>query len=73
MNRASNVPVVLYHANGKEIRHINQKATPPIDNLFVSLGTYDFEESGVVEITNTATDGYVVADAVVFIPAEMKP
>ena len=72
-NRASNVPVVLYHANGKEIRHINQKATPPIDNLFVSLGTYDFEESGVVEITNTATDGYVVADAVVFIPAEMKP
>ena len=73
VNRASNVPVVLYHANGKEIRHINQKATPPIDNLFVSLGTYDFEESGVVEITNTATDGYVVADAVVFIPAEMKP
>jgi len=72
-NRASNVPVVLYHANGKEIRHINQKATPPIDNLFVSLGTYDFEELGVVEITNTATDGYVVADAVVFIPAEMKP
>lgn len=72
-NRASNVPVVLYHKNGQEIKHINQKATPPIDNLFVSLGTYDFKESGVVEITTTATDGYVVADAVVFIPANLKP
>jgi hypothetical protein len=64
---------VLYHKNGQEIKHINQKATPPIDNLFVSLGTYDFKESGVVEITTTATDGYVVADAVVFIPANLKP
>ena len=73
VNRASNVPVVLYHAHGKEIRHVDQKVTPPIDNLFVSLGTYDFKGSGVVEITTTGTDGYVVADAIVFIPAVNKP
>ena len=47
--------------------------TPPIDNLFVSLGTYDFKGSGVIEITTTGTDGYVVADAIVFIPAVKKP
>jgi len=72
-NRASNVPVVLYHAHGKEIRHINQKVAPPIDNLFMSLGTYDFKGSGVIEMRTTGTDGYVVADAVVFIPAVKKP
>ncbi len=72
-NRASNVPVTLYHAHGKETRQINQKKPPPIDNLFLSIGTYDFDGLGVVEIANTGTDGYVIADAVVFIPTLKKP
>jgi len=39
----------------------------------MSLGTYDFKGSGVIEMRTTGTDGYVVADAVVFIPAVKKP
>lgn len=72
-NRASNVPVVLYHAHGKETHLINQQTPPPIDNLFLSLGVYDFDGVGVLEMTNTGTDGYVIADAVVFIPKPKEP
>ena len=50
-----------------------KKSPPPIDNLFLSIGTYDFDGLGVVEIANTGTDGYVIADAVVFIPTLKKP
>ena len=39
-NRASNVPVTINHQDGVETRIVNQSQDPPIDNLFVSLGTY---------------------------------
>src|SRR5690606_37975624 len=41
-NRASNVPVEVISANGSKTVTVNQKTVPPIENLFVSLGTYEF-------------------------------
>ena len=69
-NRASNVPVTIEHAGGVATKTINQRNPPAIDGLYVSLGTYTFNNSGTVHITNTDTDGHVIADAVVFLPVE---
>lgn len=73
-NRASNVPVTIHHAGGDTTVTVNQKQTPPIDKLFVSLGKFRFEagQAGWVEITNQGTDGYVIADAIQFIPLGAK-
>ncbi|MDG2391757.1 MAG: FAD-dependent oxidoreductase [Planctomycetaceae bacterium] len=65
-NRASNV-LVLIESEGsqKEVR-VNQKKKPPIDDLFVSVGTFTFAKGqpAVVVISNEGADGYVIADAV---------
>lgn len=69
-NRASNVPVMIEHAAGKNMVLVNQKKTPPIDGLFLSLGTFLFtdEKPAVVTISNEATDGIVGADVVQLLP-----
>lgn len=65
-NRASNVPVIVHHASGRKTVVVNQKKVPPIDKVFVSLGEFDFtsDTPAAVTISNQATDGYVIADAV---------
>ncbi|MCP5559515.1 MAG: FAD-dependent oxidoreductase [Verrucomicrobiaceae bacterium] len=65
-NRASNVPVRIQHADGEKMIRVNQKKTPPIDKIFLSLGVFRFEESKPATITveNSDTDGIVGADAV---------
>ena len=65
-NRATNVPVVIRHADGVTRRQINQQTPPPRDGLFVSLGSFSFGDSGTVELSNKNTNGHVVADAVRF-------
>ncbi|TLD71504.1 FAD-dependent oxidoreductase [Phragmitibacter flavus] len=69
-NRASNAKVVIRHQGGEETIRVNQRELPPIDDLFLSLGTYQFDKSiaGVVTISNEDADGYVIADAVQFLP-----
>lgn len=70
-NRASNVPVIIRHAGGEKTTTVNQRAAPPIDGLFVSLGSYEFtrEQPASVEVSNTGTDGHVIIDAVQWVPA----
>jgi len=65
-NRASNVPVSIEHAEGTQTVLVNQRKAPPIDQLFVSLGTFTFtaEKPAVITISNKDTDGIVGADAV---------
>jgi hypothetical protein len=50
---------------------INQRESPPIDGVFISLGTYRFtpNEPAAVMITTEGTDGYVVVDALQLLPA----
>jgi len=70
-NRASNVPVEITHAGGRKTVTIDQRK-PPIDGLFLSLGRYHFtaDAPAVVTLKNTGTDGYVIIDAVQWLPAK---
>lgn len=69
-NRATNVPVEIHHAAGRDTKIVNQQKPPGIDDLFVSLGTFDFtaDSPALVVITNAGTDGYVVIDSVQWFP-----
>jgi len=71
-NRASNVPVIIDHQDGRDEVIVNQVKRPPIDGYFVSLGTYRFEADNVaqVTVTNKGTNGVVIADAVQFLPID---
>lgn len=68
-NRASNVPVTIEHQDGQAKVIVNQSQPPPIDGLFISLGTYRFEADtrSSVTISNIGTDGHVIVDAVQFL------
>ncbi len=69
-NRATNVPVVIHHRGGRAQTTVNQRQEPPLGGLAVSLGAFEFTEAAVVEISNAGTDGYVIIDAVQFLPVE---
>jgi len=71
-NRASNAMVTVESAAGQKQSRINQKKKPPIDDLFVSVGTFSFEKGqpAVVVISNDDADGYVIADAVQWVLKE---
>ncbi len=68
-NRATNVPISIQtKADVKKLR-LNQKEATK-ENGFQAVGTfaYEAEESVIVILTNTDTDGYVIADAVQIVP-----
>ncbi|QDU98284.1 FAD-dependent oxidoreductase [Lignipirellula cremea] len=69
-NRATNVPVRVQHAGGSKEIVVNQQQKPAIEGVFHSLGVFAFEETGVVEISNAETNGYVIVDAVQFLPVK---
>ena len=71
-NRATNTAVAVHHAGGIHRATINQKKTPTIKKAFVSLGTFSFQtdKPAVVVISNKAANGYVIADAVQFLPVK---
>jgi hypothetical protein len=71
-NRATNVPITVTHADGKTAVTVNERRPPDRDRSFVSLGTFRFEKgrAGSVEIRNTGVDGYVIIDAVQWLPVE---
>jgi hypothetical protein len=65
-NRATNVPVTVWHADGEAKHEVNQRETPPHDGLFTTLGTYRFEagQTARVVVRNENTNGHVTIDAV---------
>jgi len=69
-NRAPKVAVVVEHAGGATTVIIDQRKTPKGDGLFESLGTFTFspDRPAVVTISNDGATGYVVADAVQWLP-----
>jgi hypothetical protein len=38
---------------------VNQRKTPPIDKLFISLGAFTADKPAVITISNKDTDGIV--------------
>jgi len=71
-NRASNVPVIVHHADGDTKLVLDQKKKPAVDGLLQTIGTFRFAKgkAGYVEIANVGTDGYVVIDAVQWLEAK---
>lgn len=71
-NRATNVPVTVFSADGEKTLTVNERDEPPLEGRFVSLGQFHFELNGqgFVIVANTGTDGHVIADAVQFLPAD---
>lgn len=71
-NRASNVPVTIRHADGTKIILVNQRKAPPLDGLFISLGTFSFaaDQPAIITVSNDNTDGFVGADAVQLLPVK---
>ncbi|QDV83997.1 DUF1553 domain-containing protein [Stieleria magnilauensis] len=70
-SRAAKIPVTLITAEGSESLIVDQRKrsdTPPWNEL----GTFQFsaDQDAVVTIRNDGTDGYVIADAVAFLPAD---
>jgi hypothetical protein len=65
-NRTSKVAIEILHANGSSQVFVDQRKTPPIDDLFISLGVFEFADNkpASVAISNLDADGYVVIDAV---------
>jgi hypothetical protein len=63
-NRATNALVAIEHEGGIATLTVDQQVEPPIDGLFVSLGTYGFQDAASVTISNEGANGYVIADAV---------
>ena len=73
-NRATNVPVDVYSADGSKTVFVNQKQTPPLAG-FIDVGEYTFkaDQDAVVIIANTETNGHVIIDAVQFLtPDDFK-
>ena len=75
-NRASNVPVTLHlgrrdDSGSAAVRQevVDQRQQPAISPYWHSLGEYRFGDDGTAKlvISNEATDGYVLADAVQYL------
>jgi hypothetical protein len=71
-NRATNTPVSIHAANGETRLRINQQDRPNIKGRFVSLGTFNLDETSHVVIANDGTNGYVIVDALQLIPARRE-
>ena len=71
-NRATNVPVTVHHADGSQTFTLNQREKPPENGVLKPLGEFRFEQgkAGYVEISNEGTNGYVILDAVQFLPVK---
>ncbi len=69
-NRSTKTPVTVQFADGEKTVAVNQTEAPKLDGLFRSVGKYRFEAgtAGSVTISNKGTEGYVIVDAVRFVP-----
>jgi hypothetical protein len=68
-NRSPKVPVVVHSQDGDKTVTVDQRK-PLKDGGGFKLGVFAFAEGekGYVEVRNEDTDGYVIADAVQFVP-----
>jgi hypothetical protein len=72
-NRATNVPVTVHLPSGVEKRSIDQRTGPGAEGQ-ISLGVFacPADEDIKVTLSTEDTNGYVVADAVQFIPKNAR-
>lgn len=76
VRRTTTAPITIRHADGETTVRVNQREEPPHLRLWLTLGAFRFAagRAGFVRIGNTGTaDGYVIADAVQFLPVSAPP
>ncbi len=72
-NRATRVPVTIHDSEGAKLVHVNQREVAPIESLWRSLDEYSFkadQETSVVIANDGTDDGFVIADAIEFVPVQ---
>jgi len=64
-NRARRTPITVQSADGETTTYVDERAPPPVDSRFISLGVFRFEpgKPAVITVSNAETDGYVSIDA----------
>lgn len=69
-NRPTKALIRVQHGGGKKDVRINQRKSPPHDNLFITIGTFPFEKDqpASIQISNKGTSGALIADAVQLLP-----
>jgi hypothetical protein len=73
-NRATNVPVRVQAKGPERTVYLNQQVLPPHDKAFEILGTFTLEKgtNNVVEVLTEGTKGFVVVDAIQFLPQDVQ-
>ncbi len=71
VNRASNVPLRIVHADGVTSVTVNERETPKLEKHFVGLGAFRFTagQRAAVIVGTEKTDGYVSVDAIQLLEA----
>ena len=71
-NRSTRTRIIVYSADGENPGQINQKRKAPLENGFISLGVFRFDQKtpGAVVISTNGADGIVHVDAVQVLPSE---
>ena len=70
-NRATNVPVTVFGADGERPSPSTSGVVPPIDGRLIYWGVLTSRRPGrASSVSNERTDGHVIADAVQFLPAD---
>lgn len=69
-NRATNAAVEVFSEEGKQVQRLNQRENPFSRGIPRSVGTYQFASgrAGAVVVSTAGADGFVVVDAVQFVP-----
>ena len=71
-NRGSHVPVTIATGSQTESLKIDMKQQPPLENGFISVGTFDLKKGEAVSVTISAKNagGLAHADAVQILRVE---
>jgi hypothetical protein len=67
-NRTSQAGLAIHHTQGTQSVSINQREPPPIEGVAISLGEFHCDAESSVQIGKVAGDGYLVIDAVQWLP-----
>jgi len=69
-DRAKGLKVVVTHAGGETNRTLDLRKASSTDSLFHSLGEFDFKDKGSVYVNNRGSHGFVILDAVQYLPVK---
>ncbi len=72
-SRAKDVPIALQHGDQTHEVKLDQTQNPKHGEIFQTIGRWEFskDHQTVVTISNEGTSGYVIVDAVQFIPVAL--